>query len=1485
MKKIALFCLFVIAIVSAEASHLAGGEISYKCIGFRRWEITMVIYRDCNGIPMPGCAGTGVTNCTKTLTVKPMATIAGGGLNLNGCASPVPSISVTVTSYQVEDANKIVQNWIGPSAKNICDNRGTATPGSYNPSVEKYYYKGILDMSSPVFNNACAYWEVIWEECCRNNGTENILNAGGVNFYITAAINIFYNQGPGACKNNSPEIKNPPTLTVCSSQPVELNLGTFDPDGDSLAYAIIPARGAGGVITQSIPPYGPTYPFPLNSSGPPHTQYPQPFGAYIILDTATGDISFNALNNHPTLVIFGNVAIQITQWSKDVNGNPHITGRTMGEYQIYVRSCPNNNPVNLTSGNSFPKRVQVAPNDTLRFSVQAKDDDDGPGPGLSARLDTTRFLNWITSTPLITVTRPINNLREDSIVVTYVPVAGQLNTIQSITFVAADNSGPNLSLQSRQILIDVFSNTGFKATINRSTDSCKRYSLSYTNDSNVANVNWRISRVPNDYSLTNVTSYGNLRNLPKIGFALPGKYLVRLNITRIAPANTTGFITDTIEVTPTGQTLFPPNFDTALCIGNSRLMTLPLGNYNWFVNNSSTVFVNNDTLLVTPTVSTNYRYTGTVVGGIYNGCVLTDTANIVVNPLPNTNLPDTLQICENAVTNLNAANTSAVGTKYLWNTNDSTVMIQVTQPGLYTVLLTQTNGCARRDSVRVINNVKPVVAVRNDTNICAGSSLPMFASGASSYQWQLIQGSGLTSLSNQSLFTYTPATSPTQIRLQAFNGLPACGIVDTVVVTLRDRAVLIKPSDRQLCDGAASMVSVGKFTSNKSGIGVWSFVAVPTALSVSNDSAYLNVALLPKPPIGSTAFNRVRYTFTDTTGCVSIDSALVMVHSTPNTNAGLDKTYCNGLGVINLANSQGATPSGGIFSFPPATNAITTVDLKSFTDTRNYTYRVTYTYSSLSCSKTDTFAITSNVTPVLTRPFVKHVCNDSAIITMSPFASSPSGGVSLWSYPAMPAALNTLTSPAKLNIGMLPQPTVTNSRIFWVRYQESLNGCTATDSAQITVNAKPPVNAGTDKTLCNSLQSVNLKTLQNPTPISGQFFRTVSNDSVTVLNLLTAPAINQLYYRAAQNYSVITCVNYDTVTLSVAPSPILTRPAVKVVCSNDNAVQLSAFTSINSGVGTWSYPTQPNALSVNNGIATLDASKLAAPVGQTPNNIWIRYQEILGNCTTRDSAQVLSYLARMVNAGADDTLCNNNAPLTLSVKQQPNPTGGYFVNVNLDSLSVFNPANAIFLPGVNNLTYLYPQIYPAITCISRDNFVYSVVKKADLTSITGNVLPNKNATLNYSTDAFDNHNYLWVVSGGGTVQSSNLNNATILWTDTGAATIKVTVSNPECGSDTLTQAIQVSPPVGLNEANGLSNVILYPNPTVGEVFITGNTSEQHVQIEVFNNTLQLVYSQNVKTELGNINAQFNTATLSNGLYFVKIGNGNKYGVYKLVVLK
>jgi len=35
----------------AKASHILGGEITYRCLGNGLFEFTIKVYRDCNGIP------------------------------------------------------------------------------------------------------------------------------------------------------------------------------------------------------------------------------------------------------------------------------------------------------------------------------------------------------------------------------------------------------------------------------------------------------------------------------------------------------------------------------------------------------------------------------------------------------------------------------------------------------------------------------------------------------------------------------------------------------------------------------------------------------------------------------------------------------------------------------------------------------------------------------------------------------------------------------------------------------------------------------------------------------------------------------------------------------------------------------------------------------------------------------------------------------------------------------------------------------------------------------------------------------------------------------------------------------------------------------------------------------------------------------------------------------------------------------------------
>jgi hypothetical protein len=53
-KLLTLITLFILggASLQVRASHISGGEIYWECVGPNQFVLTMVLYRDCEGIPM-----------------------------------------------------------------------------------------------------------------------------------------------------------------------------------------------------------------------------------------------------------------------------------------------------------------------------------------------------------------------------------------------------------------------------------------------------------------------------------------------------------------------------------------------------------------------------------------------------------------------------------------------------------------------------------------------------------------------------------------------------------------------------------------------------------------------------------------------------------------------------------------------------------------------------------------------------------------------------------------------------------------------------------------------------------------------------------------------------------------------------------------------------------------------------------------------------------------------------------------------------------------------------------------------------------------------------------------------------------------------------------------------------------------------------------------------------------------------------------------
>ncbi|MBP5497347.1 MAG: T9SS type A sorting domain-containing protein [Bacteroidales bacterium] len=114
-----------------------------------------------------------------------------------------------------------------------------------------------------------------------------------------------------------------------------------------------------------------------------------------------------------------------------------------------------------------------------------------------------------------------------------------------------------------------------------------------------------------------------------------------------------------------------------------------------------------------------------------NGCDSTVTLQLTILPLPTPNITGVTTVCEGQTATLNATG----GVSYLWEDGTTTNTYPATVSGLYTVTVTNAEGCSATASTTVTVNPLPEVAITGNTAICPGGSTVLTATGADSYQW------------------------------------------------------------------------------------------------------------------------------------------------------------------------------------------------------------------------------------------------------------------------------------------------------------------------------------------------------------------------------------------------------------------------------------------------------------------------------------------------------------------------------------------------------------------------------------------------------------------------------------------------------------------------------------------------------------------------------------------------------------------------------
>lgn len=308
--------------------------------------------------------------------------------------------------------------------------------------------------------------------------------------------------------------------------------------------------------------------------------------------------------------------------------------------------------------------------------------------------------------------------------------------------------------------------------------------------------------------------------------------------------------------------------DTTVCSGDTIVLNASgADTYSWSTGGNAAV----ETFVAG--VSVQAILTGTETA---TGCSATDTLFVTVNQLPVVSFnPAAPAICSGDTATITAAG----GTAYIWNTGDTTSAISValSSNAVYSVMVTDANGCMASDSVPVEVNALPVLDVTgNPSTACFGTPAVLTATGASSYQWSTGDTTSTTSVIYfASNMTYVTGTDT--------NG---CSSTDSIFVTVNQLPVVTAQIPQNavcLDDGTFPLVGGSPVGGTWSGNGVsaGSF----TAMTAGAGSQLIT------------------YTYTDTNGCVNSATDIILVN------------YCVGI-VENQLQS-------GMIAFPnPATDNI-----------------------------------------------------------------------------------------------------------------------------------------------------------------------------------------------------------------------------------------------------------------------------------------------------------------------------------------------------------------------------------------------------------------------------------------------------------------------------------------------------------------------------------------------------------------------------------
>lgn len=782
----------------------------------------------------------------------------------------------------------------------------------------------------------------------------------------------------------------------------------------------------------------------------------------------------------------------------------------------------------------------------------------------------------------------------------------------------------------------------------------------------------------------------------------------------------------------------------------------------------------------------------------------TDTIDAVTTPTSKFGISDSA-VC--GAKTINFSNQSTNAQSYKWYFGDNTTSTDsvpnhtYSRPGRYIVQLVASDTNGYKDTSQTLLVVNAIPNARPSAlGACAGTNI-LFANNSIiqsqenlSYKW--LFGNGDTSTIAAPSYAFPSGGNKTVSLIATSDS----GCVDTTDLNLSIDAlpsVNFDSNAARVCLGDTSKL-VGNISISAGSIGsrFWRIQGDPSTYSSTNVNKVFGSAGIYNVTLGAVSSN----------GCRDSITKKVHVDLLPNIPLADTQRTCGATLNLNAQNS------GSSYAWSTSDTS------QSITATTDGLYSVTVTLGSgCTASKSTQIFLNTTVLPNLGNDFA--VCGDTILDAKNPGASY------VWSNSATSRTINVTASdtfsvvvtdqnncigrdtvivtrknppavnlgadttecagtPVTLNAGSngdtyawvnstvtTPTLTVSSPGTYVAAVTDTSTQCTTRDTIEVKFRYSPPVNLGSDRTVCGS-QTV----LLNAGTFANVNYLWNTNATSQTLTATTSGK-----YWAKVTDQIKGCSRTDTIDVQINALPVVNLGNARTVCAG------SASTLTQANVSGFKYQWSTNDTS--NSITATATGVYSLTVTDT------------NNCSGFGNVSLTVLSVPQVNLGADDTICAGTSKLLQATSNGSNAI--WSTNVNQAILSV-NSGGTYWATATNG------------SCVSSDTIVITAAPnpQVNLGSVNS-VCGSGNLVLDAGSYG---GSFKW--NDASTSQTRTVNN-------TGLYSVQVIDSNGCKGNASINVTVHSSPTRQLSNSSVCAGVPVFLNAkNPGSNYSWSNSSTQ-----------------------------------------------------------